>query len=181
MCSTYRGSRNSPDFNFRMTTSSWKPLSSFSTTQITYLCQNRLAIFSPTLIEHYFAFKALHEVLVLPQRAPFLTTLTFFLHAAIVIVTPTSTANKSCEILTVAVRLSFSARSFTSVKIASPLSKNLLLTVWLNDPVDIWAKVKWKQYQHLSWRILYAICRDDPEKNGGHIKSAQMTHSKCLR
>ena len=21
---------------------------------------------------------------------------------------------------------------------------------------------------------------DDPEKNGGHIESAQMTHSKCL-
>ena len=27
----------------------------------------------------------------------------------------------------------------------------------------------------------YAICRDDPEKNGVHIKSAQMTRSKCLR
>ena len=28
---------------------------------------------------------------------------------------------------------------------------------------------------------LYAICRDGSEKNGGHIKSAQMTHSKCVR
>ena len=27
----------------------------------------------------------------------------------------------------------------------------------------------------------YAICRDGPEKNGGHIKSAQMTRSICLR
>ena len=27
------------------------------------------------------------------------------------------------------------------------------------------------------WRT----CRDGPEKNGIHIKSAQMTHSKCLR
>ena len=27
----------------------------------------------------------------------------------------------------------------------------------------------------------YTVCRDDPEKNGGHIKSAQMTRSKCLR
>ena len=26
-----------------------------------------------------------------------------------------------------------------------------------------------------------SICRDGPEKNGGHIKSAQMTRSKCLR
>ena len=26
-----------------------------------------------------------------------------------------------------------------------------------------------------------AICRDDPEKNGGHTKSAQMTRLKCLR
>ena len=26
----------------------------------------------------------------------------------------------------------------------------------------------------------YAICRDGPEKNGGHINSAQMTHLKCL-
>ena len=27
--------------------------------------------------------------------------------------------------------------------------------------------------------VPYATCRDDPEKNCGHIKSAQMTHSKC--
>ena len=27
----------------------------------------------------------------------------------------------------------------------------------------------------------YAICRDDPEKNGCYIKSAQITRSKCLR
>ena len=27
----------------------------------------------------------------------------------------------------------------------------------------------------------YTICRDDPEKNGSHIKSAHMTRSKCLR
>ena len=31
-----------------------------------------------------------------------------------------------------------------------------------------------------SWCTVYAICVDGPEKkNGGHIKSAQMSHSKC--
>ena len=25
------------------------------------------------------------------------------------------------------------------------------------------------------------MCRDGPEKNGGHNKSAQMTRSKCIR
>ena len=44
------------------------------------------------------------HVIVLSQRAPFLTTLTFSPHAAIVIFTPTSVANK---ILTVAVRLGY--------------------------------------------------------------------------
>ena len=29
------------------------------------------------------------------------------------------------------------------------------------------------------WRIIFE-CRDGPTKNDGHIKSAQMTHSKCL-
>ena len=29
----------------------------------------------------------------------------------------------------------------------------------------------------VSWRT---VCRDDPEKSGGHIKSAQMTRSKFV-
>ena len=36
-------------------------------------------------------------------------------------------------------------------------------------------------HKHIMAYGSYAICRDDPEKNGGHIKSAQMTRSKCLR